>query len=534
MEHFELFAPHLTDGYKLGHPSQYIPGTQTILANSTPRDFGNAMVNPMFKTDKMVFVGMKFVCQVYLIDNWNKTFFKRPKEKVVEKFARRIRNYLGSNQAREARQLMSDLHDLGYLPIKIKALKEGSRINAGIPMFTVTNSLSSLDDPKWQYFHALVNYLETVLSNCIWPMCNSASLMEQYYICAKHFATLTGASMELWLPFAVHNFALRGHRGMEDGVMSAFGHSLFFDGTDTFAVADFIEDLYNGNTDVQAIAKSVNATEHATVTQAIAYFGGGHEGEKKALTYFLTEKYPDGILSYVADSRDFWDVITVIVPELKPIILARTANEDGQPPCLTLRPDSSPKTPFEIVMGDRADCAGMSVEGMAPFQKGVLQCLWETFGGEMVLGSDGREYRLLDSHVRVIYGEAIPLQMQYKIYAAMHAAGWCVGNLFFGVGSWAFLKDQSRDSYGIAIKATHSTINGDSFPMQKDPIGTSTFKKSARGHLRVEWDGEKQVFELFDNQTPEQAEGGCLETVFLNSKVTVEPQFPEMTAALRT
>jgi nicotinamide phosphoribosyltransferase len=531
----KVFAPNATDGYKLGHPSQYIFGTNSILSNYTPRDFGYANVLEEFKTDKMVYAGMTYVCKAYLIDNWNESFFNRPKEKVIQKYARRIRNYLGTDQAKEARQLMSDLHDLGYLPIEIRSIKEGSRVNAGIPVFTVTNSLSNKDDPKWQYFHALVNYLETVLSNTIWPICHSASLMEQYYLCAKHYGQLTGASMDFWLPFACHNFALRGHRGMEDGIMSAFGHSLFHTGTDTFAVADFIEDYYNGDTDIDPIAKSVNATEHATVTQAIAYFGGGHEGELKALNYFLTERYPDGTFSYVADSRDYWDVIANILPKLKDVIMSRPANVDGLPGCLTTRPDSSPKTPYEIILGDRENLNEAYSSMFAPEQKGTLQLLWETFGGEMVTGSDGKQYKLLDSHVRIIYGEAISLQMQQKIYKGMMDAGWCVGNVFFGVGSWAFLKDASRDSYGCAVKATHSEIDGVDYPLQKDPKGTSSFKKSARGMLRVEFDGEAKIFKLFDDQTKEQvdAPGNALEVVFRNSDMIVEPVFREMVAELR-
>lgn len=329
---------------------------------------------------------------------------------------------------------------------------------------------------------------------------------------AKHYGNLTGASQQYWLPFACHNFALRGHRGVEDGVMCAFAHSLFFNGTDSFISEDFIDRYYPHNSD-RVFASSVNATEHATVCQRIAFHNGD---ERAALKDFITEIYPGGIVSYVADADHYWRVVTEIIPSLKPEILARPARADGQPGVLTIRPDSSPKTPYEIIMGDREGLEGVHVYDMTPEQKGTLQCLWETFGGELVTGSTGKQYKLLDSHIRVIYGEAIPLEMAEKIYAAMEEQGWCVGNLFFGIGSWAFLKDSSRDTYGIACKATNSVVEGKEVPMQKT-VTTSSYKQSARGRLRVEFNPETDRFVLFQNQTEEQEQQGELQPVFRNS-----------------
>ena len=157
--------------------------------------------------------------------------------------------------------------------------------------------------------------------------------------------------------------------------------------------------------------------------------------------------------------------------------------------------------------------------------KGTLQVLWENFGGSGVIGSDGNAYRLLDSHVRVIYGEAIGLQMAAKIYKGMADAGWSVGNVFFGVGSWAFIGNSSRDSYGLAMKATNSEVAGEDYPLQKDPKGTSSFKKSAKGRLRVEYMQIDDKFVLFDEQSELQEEMGELQVVFENSVITKEQIF---------
>jgi nicotinamide phosphoribosyltransferase len=574
-----IFAPNNTDGYKLGHPSQYAVGTSSVSSNFTPRDFGYANVLPETRTNKMVYAGLQYAMKAYLIDNWNATFFSQPKEKVIAKYARRIKNYLGTNQGQESIKMLRAVHDLGYLPLRIKSLPEGARVNAGIPVF-ITACTKPDFDTTYPAFGALVNYVETVLSNSVWPICNSASLMEQYYLLAKKYGALTGASNEFWLPFAIHNFSMRGMRGVEDAIMSAFGHSLFHKGTDTFAVIDFIEDYYNGNSDFELIGASINATEHATVCQQIAVHGGGHDGEVGALKHFLTEVYPSGPFAYVADSRDYWDVIENISAELRDVIMARGPNVDGLPGVLTFRPDSSKDTPYEVIMGYKVldvtylndwdtvdtfeddDYNAVRYEGKLytaeveydsgydgyrdnlrlelgrelgeAEAKGTLQTLWDIFGGTEVKGSDGLcKYRLLDSHIRIIYGEAISLQMAQKIYKGMMEAGWSVGSVFFGVGSWAFLANSSRDSYGVACKATNSEVNGVDYPLQKDPKGTSSFKKSARGRLRVELD-DKGDYVLFDNQTPEQEEGGELKEVFLNSTITSEVIFREMVARLQS
>lgn len=582
----KMFAPNITDGYKIGHPGQYDADTETITSNFTPRDYSYAISTPFTNTNKMVFVGLQYACKAYLIDLWNDTFFAKPKAEVIAKFARRIKNYLGTGQGAAALDMMAALHDVGYLPIQVKALPEGSRVNAGIPVFVVTCTKPEFAP---MHFYALVNYLETVLSNVVWPMCNSASLMEQYHLLAKHYGNMTGASEEFWLPFAIHNFALRGHRGPEDGIMSAFGHSLFHKGTDTFAVIDFAEDYYGADSDKEMIGVSVNATEHATVCQQIALHGGDEEA---ALRHFLTNVYPTGVFAYVADSKDYWNVIENISLALKPIIMARGANSDGQPGVLTFRPDSSPDTPLEIIMGYKVlevggimaltdddtavkffneDYQVVSVRGKfyraetesdvedfgygdtcrrhfivlgremgAAEVKGTLQVLWENFGGGLVYGRDDtlkqldrKTYKLLDSHVRIIYGEAISLDMAHRIYEAMYKAGWCVGNVLFGVGSWAFIGNSSRDSYGLAMKATNSVVAGIDVALQKDPKGTSSFKKSAKGRLRVEWNSFTKQYDLYDQQSMYQEAGGELQLFFLNSRIVNEQTYSGIVARLQ-
>lgn len=64
------------------------------------------------------------------------------------------------------------LHKLGYLPIRIKALPEGSYCPIGCPVLTITNTHP---DFAW-----LTNYLESILSNILWQPMTSATISDVY------------------------------------------------------------------------------------------------------------------------------------------------------------------------------------------------------------------------------------------------------------------------------------------------------------------------------------------------------------------
>lgn len=503
---------HKVDGYKLGHIEQYIEGTSQVYANMTPRSDRLANVIREHFDGTMVFFGIERVIQ-QLKQDWEETFFTKPKEDVMNKYARRIKNYLGADYGDAQIAAMGKLHDLGYLPLQIKALPEGSSVNMGIATITIKNTH---DDFFW-----LTNYCETYISCSIWHMCNAASLSREYAKTSSRWGEVTGAE-ESWLGIANHCFAGRGHRGDQDAMDSGMGHLLFSFGTDTLWAIDGMEDFYGADSDKELIACSVNAFEHATATQRIAYFRNSLgfntyplHAETESLRDILTNLYPKGIVSYVADSEDYYGVISEVAKDLKEVILSR--EEDSLGLCKTVfRPDSSYKTPFEVICGDADEVKG------SPEYKGTLEVLWDIFGG--TLNASG--YKVLNPKVGVIYGEAIDIHLQEKIYAAMEGSGWCVSNVLFGVGSWGFLKDSSRDSFSQALKGTHSVINGEDVSMQKNPKTASQSKKSALGLLRVELEDGKYV--QYDQQTQEQEQQGELQTVFVDGVLVRETTLQEV------
>ena len=106
-----------TDGYKIGHHNQMPPEVFYQLNNFTPRKTRRKNVK------KIMWFGLQFFTKKYIIEGFQKTFFDQPKAVAIAKYKRRIDNYLGV-QPDSAYDHIADLHDLGYLPIKIKALKE--------------------------------------------------------------------------------------------------------------------------------------------------------------------------------------------------------------------------------------------------------------------------------------------------------------------------------------------------------------------------------------------------------------------------
>lgn len=114
---------NLIDFYKADHRRQYPNGTSEVYSNFTPRS------NQYGDSNKVVFFGLQYFIKEYLINIWNKGFFERPLEEVMNNYNRRIKNSIGKINTDHVERL----HKLGYLPIKIKALEEGTEVPMGGP-----------------------------------------------------------------------------------------------------------------------------------------------------------------------------------------------------------------------------------------------------------------------------------------------------------------------------------------------------------------------------------------------------------------
>lgn len=479
---------HLSDGYKVDHRSQYPTGTTLVYANLTPRS------SRMPGVDSVVFFGLQYAIKKYLIEEFDQHFFNQPKEQVLARYKRRIEAYLGVGAI--TYEHISALHDLGYMPLEIRALPEGIRVPVKVPMFTIHNTVPE--------FFWLTNFLETLLSTTLWLSCTSATTAAEYRKMLGFYAEKTGTDPE-FVNWQGHDFSFRGMGGVEAAVMSGAGHLLSFSGTDTIPAIDFLEEYYGADVDQELVGGSVPATEHSVMCM------GTQDGEIATFQRLIDEVYPSGIVSIVSDTWDFWQVLTDFLPALKENILRR----EGK---VVIRPDSG--DPVHIICGDPDAPVG------SPAFKGAVECLWDTFGGS----TTEKGYKLLDAHIGVIYGDSITLERCKAICEGLIAKGFATGNIVFGIGAYTY-QYVTRDTFGFAMKATYGEVNGVGRAIFKDPKTDNGGKRSARGLLRV--DQENGALVLKDSCTWEEAQGGMMQPVFRDGQLLKDWQFLEIRTRVR-
>lgn len=465
----------LIDGYKLDHRRQYPEGTQVVYSNWTPRDSRTG-------EQEVVFFGLQYFLDRYLGDEWAK-FFVTPKRFVVEEYARRVNGYLGPNSV--GTEHIEALHDLGYLPLEFRAVPEGSTVPLRTPMLVVENTH---EDFAW-----LVNYFETLMSSVLWMPCTSATTARAARRLLDRYAEITGSD-KAFVDWQGHDFSFRGMPGPEAAAMSGAGHLLFFTGTDTIPSIDFIERYYTPADEATFIAGSVAATEHSVMCA-----GGNDQDEEQKTFERLLDLYPSGIVSVVSDTWDLWNVINTILPNLKDRILAR----DGK---LVVRPDSG--DPVKIICGDENAPIG------SPERKGVVELLWDNFGGTLT----DKGYKVLDSHIGVIYGDSITYDRLLAILDGLEKKGFASANMVFGIGSFSY-QYVTRDTYGFAMKATYVKINGEGRDIYKNPATDQGVKKSAKGRLAVLRDGTEII--TINQATPEEEAKSILQPVWRDGQFLV-------------
>lgn len=511
----------LIDGYKVDHRRQYPDDTEIIFSNLTARSTRRP------DTDKVVFAGLQYFIKEYLIKQWNENFFRKPVDEIIGKFSARINNYLGPNNVGE--QHIRDLHALGYLPVMIMALPEGSEHKLKVPSMVIWNTNS-----KFGWF---TNYLETILSTSIWGICTSATTAHQYKKLLMKYAAETTGSTD-FVQWQGHDFSFRGMFGLEAACMSGAGHLFSFTGTDTIPAIDFLEQYYNADASKELVGGSVAATEHSVMC------AGGADDEIGTFRRLIHEVYPKGIVSIVSDTWDYWNTLTNIARELKDEIMQR----DGK---VVFRPDTG--DPVEVVCGldkskliedngrfykrgkyiSHTDQWGKEVWGeyekgeevSAAEVKGSIECLWEIFGGTV----SAQGYKMLDPHVGLIYGDSITLERAHQICEGLKKKGFASTNIVFGIGSYTY-QYVTRDTDGYAVKATFAKIKGIDKEIFKSPKGAS-FKKSAKGLTAVYKDANGEFY-LKDQATWDEVLNCEFVKVFEDGNLTKDWTLAEVRANL--
>jgi nicotinamide phosphoribosyltransferase len=566
----------LADFYKIGHIEQYPENTEMIYSSWTPR------TSRIKGIDKVVMFGLQGFIKQYLIDYFNDNFFNRPKEDVISEYARVIKYTLGVEKP-ETKHL-EELHDLGYLPITINAIPEGTLVPLRVPMLTIFNS-----NPK---FFWLTNFLETLMSAELWQPMTIATLSKQYRTILDRYALETTGSTN-GVEFQAHDFSLRGMAGVEAGKKGGVGHLLSFVGTDSIPSITYAEAYYGADIETELVGTSIPATEHSVMTANSDYES---RDELESFRRLIEDTYPNGFVSIVSDTYDFWKVVGEVLPALKDKIMAR----DGK---VVIRPDSG--DPVEIICGkyfkdltnekycdnledakdffyeelmdnlreetphgehgdtevygkfkydgkyyqlgieisyDRYDKQYYYIDSheevfFKEFKPklsdlGLIECLYNIFGGTV----NDKGYKVLDPHIGAIYGDSITLERCEAICKLLKDKGFASTNIVFGVGSFT-MQYNTRDTFGFAMKATFGVFGGQDKLMFKDPKTDNGIKRSQRGLVAVLKDDEGNIFykDGFDRESyavDEMQHFDLLEPVFKDGKLLLEQSLKDIRGVL--
>lgn len=483
-------ATLLCDFYKVSHREQYPAGTEKVYSTWTPR------TSRIQGVDHVVAFGFQAFVQEYLVEYFNEHFFSRSKQEVVDQYSRFIYWTLGIKEP--SVEHIRALHKLGYLPIRIKAVPEGYRVPIRTPMLTIENT-------KPEFFW-LTNYLETLMSLALWKPSTCATLAYEYRVLLDRFCKITGGD-PTFVQFQGHDFSMRGMDRIEAAAASGAGHLLSFVGTDTIPAIAYLEKYYGGNIQEELIGCSIPASEHSVMCAL-------GQDEMEAYKHLITKVYPNGFVSIVSDTWDLWKVLTHVIAGLKEVILSR----DGK---VVIRPDSG--DPADIICGDPKAADG------TPAAKGVIEILWEIFGGT----TTDKGYKLLDPHIGVIYGDAITLTSCADICERLAAKGFASTNMVYGVGSFTY-QYNTRDTFGFALKSTYARINGDEVMLFKDPVtDKGSIKKSQRGMVVVNYDGTySQGYGEEDRAAMERED--LLQDLFVDGKLVRTVSLGDIRKLLRT
>jgi nicotinamide phosphoribosyltransferase len=524
----------LNDFYKQGHYKMYPSGTSKVYSNLTARKSRVEGVNTV------VVFGLQYFIKEYLMTQWQQGFFNLPWEQVEKKYLRMINATLGPGAV--TTDHIKRLHDLGFLPLHIKALDEGVSVGIRVPFITITNTVG--------HAYWLVNFLESLWSCTTWQPITSATIARDFRKMLDKYAmeTVGDTSFVQWTG---HDFALRGMSSLESACLSGAAHLLAFTGTDTIPAIEFLENYYGANVEKELVGASVPASEHAVASFNIIY--SPHDlaatlaefiartptdrpipteddidpmlvKEYAFLKWYITECVPQGVASYVADTYNLFSIIAEVLPRLKPEIMAR---KGGFPvDKLVIRPDSFWTDPVDCLTGFTGyhpQMEKLTAREKQVVHKGVIESLWDIFGGTVT----PKGYRLLDSHISAIYGDSITKARGEAICLRLKAKGFASINPVYGIGSYTY-QYNTRDTFGMAIKATYGVVNDTPIEVFKDPVSDDGMKKSAKGLIRVDLvDGE---YVYTDCVTPEQEAGGELKTVFLDGRLEREHTVAEIRA----
>lgn len=364
-------------------------------------------------------------------------------------------------------QYIIDRYD-GYLPLRIRAIPEGTVVTTHNPLLTCESTDERLG---W-----LPSYFEDTILRAWYPTTVATISWDIKQILRKALHQ-TSDDPEGQLPFKLHDFGARGATSLESAAIGGAAHLGNFLGTDTIMAVRLLKAYYFAKTWRATIA----ASEHSTITS------WGRENEVEAYRNMLKVFGREGTMfACVSDSYDIYNAITNLWGgELRQQVIDSGAT-------LVIRPDSG--DPIEVVSKCLDLCA-------------------EAFG--FTVNSKG--YSVLNN-VRIIQGDGVNPASIAAITKRVVASKYSMDNLAFGMGG-ALIQKCDRDTQKFAFKCSATKFDDGWHDTFKDPIDDKV-KTSLKGRVNTYRHKEYGTFRTFryEDQIPIGYED-AMKTIYHNGQV---------------
>ena len=615
----------MSDYYKQAHAEQYPEGITKLISYATARM--TRMPKEMLG-DKLTVFGIQSYVKDFLIERFNETFFNVPLEEAMAEYEMVIGDTFPLQYVNTGK--FEALHKLGYLPVEVGCLPEGTRVpirsafelpegQCQVPFMYIVNTHP---DFPW-----ITEFLESVTSSEVWYPMAIANQAYYYRQIVNKWYGVTGVADEA-RKSAISEFGYRGGKSTDAAIKASGAFLTSFNKTATIPAIKYMHNYYGDP--IKEIGGGMISTEHSVmcsnyavdmqklrekaicvkpgektwdlkvgdvyyidggdVFKVVVPFNAGEDYDCGYVTYewngivdttyngtlsmrsinvegtFLKklfgQLYPTGNVSVVMDTYDYW---TNLESCGKGVLKETIMNRPGT---VFFRGDSG--DPVDIICGERVphyknleqrklsrscDTLFYSDDEKCwyKFRKengedywdrydeepveslGTVELLWKMFGGTV----NEAGYKVLDSHVRAIYGDSITPTRANEIYKRLAEKKFAANNVALGAGSFSTqcaetpdgrLLPFTRDSYGIAVKATWcQDKDGDERQLFKNPkTDTGKFKKSQKGLIYVSLDENGEIIARDGFTTRDIPDNNMLQPIFRDGKMVKEITLAEV------
>jgi nicotinamide phosphoribosyltransferase len=321
----------------------------------------------------------------------------------------------------------------GDIPLRIRALPEGSIVPVSIPLMTIESTC-----PKAFW---MPGWFETMLMR-VWYPTTVATRSKYIKGIIYEYLQKTSDDPDGEINFKLHDFGARGVSSRESANIGGSAHLINFMGTDTVSALGFIKKYYGEN----MAGFSIPAAEHSTITS------WGKENESIAYGNMIAQfGKPGSLVAVVSDSYNIYEAVEKIWCSE---IFQTVIKDKG---CtIVIRPDSGhPAT--------------------------VVNRILDIMKAKIGMTQNSKRFWVLPAHMRIIQGDGIDESSIQEILSTMARNGYSASNIAFGMGG-ALLQKLDRDTMSFAQKCSTIKINGSWQKVSKNPIGDSG-KKSKAGKV---------------------------------------------------